>query len=70
MACAKSVEAALNLQSQQGIIQSEHTDESTTLTLTEDDAEKPCDDPSENVTRVRFLIIFFNSVSVTIKNGE
>lgn len=52
----KSVEAALNLQSQNKAKLSENTDESATLTSTEDDAAKQSDEPSGKVTHVRFNI--------------
>lgn len=55
----KSVEAALNLQSQQGFEQSESTNESTTLTSTEDDANEDAEKQSNNhsggATQVRCI---------------
>lgn len=55
----KSVEAALNLQSRHSAKQSENTDESATLTSTEDDANedvaKQSDDLSEKAAPVSFI---------------
>lgn len=58
----KSVEAAINLKSQQSAKQCENTDESTTLTSTEDDAHsdrvKSTDNPTEKANRVRVITNF------------
>lgn len=52
----KNVEAALNLQSQKGIIPSEKTDESITITSTEDDTEKPLGSGSHLAILVTFCL--------------
>lgn len=60
----KSVEAALNIQSQKSIDQYENTDESATLTLTEDeifDDFKPFEEQSQWVI-IHFLSFFYSFV--------
>lgn len=58
----------MNLQSQHGNKQSENTDESATLTSTDDaneDAAKQSADPSEKAVHVRFDCVKFMSIKVT-----